>query len=207
MGKITRRDFLKIGMTGAAMAGMGGAITSCFSPAPEVPRKTSRTAKPESVASTCLLCPAGCGILGEVLDGRVIKIVGNPGHPNNRGKICARGHAGINVLYDPDRLLYPFKRSGARGEGRWMKITWDQALDEIAKKMAPLRQQGKTEGLWVEQGVSARQDLPLLHFLKAYGSPMVFADSSFPHENQALAQNLTWARDLSSPMPPRPALS
>ena len=196
MGKMTRRDFLKIGLTGAAVAGMGGSLTSCFSPAPEVPRKSSRTAgKPVSIASTCLLCPAGCGILGEVMDGRVTKIVGNPRHPNNRGKICSRGHAGVNVLYDPDRLLYPFKRSGARGEGRWTKITWDQALDEIAKKLTSLRQQGKTEGLWVEQGISGKGDLMLLHFLKAYGSPTIFADSSFPNESRAAAQMLTWGAE------------
>jgi nucleoside-diphosphate-sugar epimerase len=83
-------------------------MVGCFSPPPEVPHKVARSAgKPVSIASTCALCPAGCGILGEVLDGRLIKIVGNPKHPNNRGKICSRGYAGITVLYDPDRLLYP----------------------------------------------------------------------------------------------------
>jgi anaerobic selenocysteine-containing dehydrogenase len=196
MGKMTRRDFLKIGFTSAASIGLGGSLTSCFSPPPEVPRKMARTAgMPVNIASTCLLCPAGCGILGEVIDGRVSKIVGNPKDPNSRGKICSRGHAGVNVLYDPDRLLYPFKRSGARGEGRWARITWQQALDEMAKKLGSLRQQGKTEALWVEQGVAAEHELLFLHFLKAYGSPTIFADSSFPRENKALGQALTWGAE------------
>ena len=86
MGKMTRRDFLKIGFTGAALTGLGGSFTGCFSPAPEVPRKMARTAgKPVTIASTCRLCPAGCGILGEVVDGRVIKIMGNPGTPTTGG--------------------------------------------------------------------------------------------------------------------------
>ena len=196
MGKMTRRDFLKIGFTGAALTGMGGALTSCFSPAPEVPRKMARTAgKPVTVASTCRLCPAGCGILGEVADGRVTKIMGNPRHPNNRGKLCSRGHAGLNVLYDPDRLLSPLKRSGARGAGRWTKITWEQALEEISKRLAPLRQQGKTDTLWVEQGIGAEHDLLFLQFLKAYGGPAVFSDSSFPNESRALGQSLTWGTE------------
>ena len=196
MGKMTRRDFLKIGATGAALAGLGGSLTGCFSPAPEVPRKMARTAgKPVTVASTCRLCPAGCGILGEVADGRVTKIMGNPRHPNNRGKLCSRGHAGLNVLYDPDRLLFPLKRSGARGEGRWTRITWEQALEEISKRLAPLRQQGKTDALWVEQGIGGEHDLLFLHFLKAYGGPAVFSDSSFPKESRAFGQNLTWGAE------------
>jgi len=193
MGKLTRRDFLKIGVTGAALTGLGGSLTSCFSPPPEVPRKMARSAgKPVTLPSTCRLCPAGCGILGEVIDGRVTKIAGNPRHPNSRGKLCSRGHAGLNVLYDPDRLLFPLKRSGARGAGRWTRITWEQALEEISKRLAPLREQGKTEALWVEQGIGGENDLLFLHFLKAFGNPAVFDDSSYPGENRALAQSLTW---------------
>mgnify|MGYP000427099642 CR=1 FL=1 len=141
MKKVTRRDFLKFGFTSAAVVGFGGSLSGCLSPPPETPKKIMRTTgKPVTVASTCLLCPAGCGILGEVTDGRVTEITGNPKHPNNRGKICSRGHAGLNVLYDPDRLLYPFKRSGARGEGRWSRISWDQALErnfQEARRITP----------------------------------------------------------------------
>jgi len=196
MGKMTRRNFLKIGVTGAALAGLGGSLTSCFSPAPEVPRKMSRSAgKPVTMASTCRLCPAGCGILGEVADGRVTKITGNPRHPNNRGKLCSRGHAGLNVLYDPDRLLFPLKRSGARGEGRWTRVTWEQALEEVSQRLTPLRQEGKTEALWVELGIGGEHDLLFLHFLKAFGNPAVFSDSSFPNESRAFGQSVTWGAE------------
>ncbi|NWF53527.1 MAG: molybdopterin-dependent oxidoreductase [Syntrophaceae bacterium] len=194
--KLTRRVFLKIGFTSAAVAGWGGSLTGCFSPPGEVPRKVIRTAgRAASVPSTCLLCPAGCGIIGEVLDGRLEKIVGNPKHPNNRGKLCARGHAGVNVLYDPDRLLQPLKRSGGRGEGKWTRISWDQALEELAKRFADLRKSGRSEGLWVEMGMPGSQDLMALEFLKAFGSPQVFPEADGLGVNERFAHLATWGAE------------
>ena len=198
MRKVSRRDFLKFGFTSAAVVGFGGALSGCLSPPPESSRKIMRTVgKPVTVASTCLLCPAGCGILGEVIDGRVIEITGNPTHPNNRGKICSRGHAGLNVLYDPDRLLYPLKRSGARGEGRWSRISWDQALEEIAKRLTPLHRHRDTQLLWVEMGTPGSKELVVLDFLKALGSPTIFPDSEFPNQNRTMGQALTWGAETT----------
>lgn len=196
MNRITRRGFLKLGFTGAAVAGFGSSLTGCFSPPPEISKKIIRTAgKPVMIASTCLLCPAGCGIIGEVLDGRLANIAGNPQHPNSRGKMCSRGHAGVSTLYDPDRLLYPMKRSGARGEGRWSRISWDQALEEISKKLDVLNHHREAELLWVEIGNPGAQELLLLNFLKALGSPTVFADSEFANPNQAAGRALTWGAE------------
>ena len=190
---ITRRDFLKVGFASAAVAGLGGSMAGCFSPPREVPRKVTRTSgKAASVASTCLLCPAGCGIMCEVLDGRLEKIVGNPKHPNNRGKLCSRGHAGINMLYDPDRLLQPMKRSGGRGEGKWTRITWEQALDEMAKRLVALKKSGRTEALWVEMNTPGSQELMALEFLKAFGRPIVFSDSEWVNPNEKVGQMMTW---------------
>ncbi|MCX5908033.1 MAG: molybdopterin-dependent oxidoreductase [Deltaproteobacteria bacterium] len=198
MARITRRDFLKFGFTSAAIAGLGGNISGCFRPAPEAGRKVIRpTEKPVTVASTCLLCPAGCGILGLVTNGRLVKIIGNPKHPNNRGRLCSRGHAGINTLYGPDRLLYPLKRSGARGEGRWAQVSWEQALEEIGKRLAPLYQQGKTEAFWVEMGIPGSPELAALHFLKALGNPTIFKDGSSSQENRGLAWKSIWGAETA----------
>lgn len=197
MARMTRRDFLKIGFASAAAAGLGGSLSGCFSPPPEFPRKVLRTAgKPVPIASTCSLCPAGCGIVGEVLDGRVMRIAGNPKHPNNRGKICSRGYAGLNLLYDPDRLLYPLKRSGARGSGRWARISWEQAWEEMAKRLVPLRQSGKTDGLWVEMETPGSKELAALEFLKAFGSPIVFGESESLYENGRIGRMLTWGAEF-----------
>jgi thiosulfate reductase/polysulfide reductase chain A len=194
--KMTRRDFLKIGFSSAAVAGLGGSLAGCFSPPGEVPRKVVRTAgKAASVASTCLLCPAGCGIRGEILDGRLEKITGNPKHPNNRGKLCSRGHAGINTLYDPDRLLYPLKRSGGRGDGKWARITWEQAFEEMAKRFTALRKGGRTEALWMEMGGPGSSELMALEFLKAFGSPVVFSEGDALGLNARVGRMMTWGAE------------
>lgn len=85
-----------------------------------------------AVPTSCLQCVAICGVVGFVEDGRLVKIDGNPDVPNNRGMICAKGQAGINQVYDPDRLLHPLVRVGKRGEGRWRRISMKEALDLVA---------------------------------------------------------------------------
>jgi anaerobic selenocysteine-containing dehydrogenase len=87
------------------------------------------------VKSGCFCCHAGCGILVHVKDDRVVDVVGDPDHPHNRGKICVKGRHSIETLYHKDRLLYPLKRVGKRGEGKWDRISWDEALDTSAAEL------------------------------------------------------------------------
>ena len=89
------------------------------------------------VPTVCFNCEAACGLLGYV-DRDTLKIQkfeGNPVHPGSRGRNCAKGPASLNQVYDPDRILYPLKRAGKRGEGQWQRITWDEALDDIAGRI------------------------------------------------------------------------
>ena len=86
-------------------------------------------------ASTCGMCPAGCGIIVRTREHKANKIEGNPLHPVNRGALCARGQAGLEVLYNPDRIKGPLKRAGERGEGKWREITWDEAIKTLADKL------------------------------------------------------------------------
>jgi len=88
-------------------------------------------------ASACRQCPAGCGILVKVSSGRARKIEGNPLHPVNRGKLCARGQAALQELYHPDRLRGPMKRSGPRGSGHFTPISWDEALALLLERFQP----------------------------------------------------------------------
>ncbi|MBI3024137.1 MAG: hypothetical protein HYY66_00405, partial [Candidatus Tectomicrobia bacterium] len=67
------------------------------------------------VRSGCFFCHAGCGILVHVKDGRAVKVEGDPDHPHNRGNVCVKCRAGIELLYHKDRLLHPLKRAGGRG--------------------------------------------------------------------------------------------
>ncbi len=87
----------------------------------------------------CDMCPWRCGIIVTSVNGRVHKIDGNPKDPKSRGRLCARGQAGVSFLYDPDRLKQPMIRTGARGEGRFRNATWEEALDYSAKKLLAIK--------------------------------------------------------------------
>src|SRR4030065_783465 len=77
----------------------------------------------------------GCGILAHVENGRITKIEGDPDSPLSRAAICAKGIAQMERLNHPDRIMYPMKRAGGKGEGKWKRISWDEALDTIAGKI------------------------------------------------------------------------
>lgn len=86
------------------------------------------------VPTICFNCESGCGLLTYVEKDslKVRKFEGNPYHPGSRGRNCAKGPATINQITDVDRILYPMKRKGKRGAGEWERVSWDDALDDIA---------------------------------------------------------------------------
>ncbi|NNK47332.1 MAG: molybdopterin-dependent oxidoreductase, partial [Gemmatimonadetes bacterium] len=90
------------------------------------------------VPTACFNCESGCGLLAYVDRDtlQVKKFEGNPEHPGSRGRNCAKGPATINQVTDPDRILFPLKRVGERGEGRWERVSWDEALEDIAGRIA-----------------------------------------------------------------------
>jgi anaerobic selenocysteine-containing dehydrogenase len=99
------------------------------------PRKTPR--RYTLVPTVCFNCESACGLLGYV-DKETLKIQkfeGNPLHPGSRGRNCAKGPATLNQVYDPERILYPLRRAGPRGAGRWERVSWDEALDDIAGRI------------------------------------------------------------------------
>jgi anaerobic selenocysteine-containing dehydrogenase len=94
-----------------------------------------------------MMCPASCGILGYLEYGKVIKLGGNPLDPNSRGRLCAKGIAGLNHLYNPERVSTPLRRIGKRGEGRWKPVSWDEALKELAQRLTALQAEGRHRDL------------------------------------------------------------
>ncbi len=83
--------------------------------------------------SVCALdCPDACGLLVHIEDGRATNLRGDPDHPVTRGFLCGKVAQYLEREYSPDRLLYPQKRTGAKGQGRFTRISWDEALDTIA---------------------------------------------------------------------------
>lgn len=99
------------------------------------PRRVER--RYSLVPTTCFNCESACGLLAYIDQdsGQIKKLEGNPEHPGSRGRNCAKGPATLNQITDPDRILYPLKRVGARGEGKWARVSWDEALDDMAQRI------------------------------------------------------------------------
>ena len=103
------------------------------------------------IPTICFNCEAGCGLLAYVdKDTQEIrKFEGNPAHPGSRGRNCAKGPATINQVHDPERILYPLKRSGPRGSGQWEQTTWDEVLDTLAARIRKaLQEDRRTEVMY-----------------------------------------------------------
>jgi anaerobic selenocysteine-containing dehydrogenase len=124
------------------------------------------------VNSVCTLCPGSCGITVQKIDDRAIKIEGMKGHPVNDGGICMLGLSGLQMLYGPRRVKTPLKRVGARGSGRWTKISWPDAIAETAQKLDEIRSASQPHAVAAISG-SDRGTVPSLlkRFVNAYGSP------------------------------------
>ncbi|MBI2860003.1 MAG: molybdopterin-dependent oxidoreductase [Chloroflexi bacterium] len=138
-------------------------------------------AEAEVVRTVCQSCHCGCGVLVHLREGRIIKIEGNPEHPLNEGIICPKGMTSWQVVYHPDRLKYPLKRAGARGENRWQRISWDEALDTIAEKLKDIL---KTDGPMAIAGTFGGKPTRIrnaMHSLiNSLGSPNSgYSDASF----------------------------
>jgi anaerobic selenocysteine-containing dehydrogenase len=175
--KIDRRNFLSFLIGGAAGTTLSplpwklmddSAIWTQMWPWTPVPEDGATS----YVNSVCTLCPGGCGITVQKIDDRAIKIEGMKHHPVNDGGICMLGLSGLQLLYGPRRVKTPLKRVGVRGSGRWMKISWKDAIAETAKKLDEIRSNNQPHGVASISG-SDRGTVPQLlrRFLNVYGSP------------------------------------
>ena len=108
------------------------------------------------VPTTCFNCESACGLLAYVDRDtlQVRKFEGNPEHPGSRGRNCAKGPATLNQVTDPDRILHPLKRAGKRGEGRWVQVSWDEALDDIAGRIRKAITDGRPNEIMYHVGRS-----------------------------------------------------
>ncbi|PZR88686.1 MAG: formate dehydrogenase [Candidatus Nephthysia bennettiae] len=106
------------------------------------------------VPTTCFNCESACGLLAyvdrETL--QIRKFEGNPEHPGSRGRNCAKGPATLNQVTDPDRVLYPLRRAAGRGQGRWERVSWDEALDQIAARIRSAITEGRPNEIMYHVG-------------------------------------------------------
>jgi len=120
----------------------------------------------------------GCGLLVEIEDGRIVSIKGDPDAPS-KGYICRRGRAQIERLYHPDRLRYPQKRTGKKGENKWQRISWDEALDTISSKLIECKEKyGAESALFMHGAPKGMEYFFLYRLAYSYGSPNVITTGS-----------------------------
>ena len=117
----------------------------------------------------------GCGLLLHIEEGRVKKIKGDP-DSLTRGYVCQKGLAHIERLYHKDRLTHPLKRIGQKGEDRWEKISWDEALDTISGKLKEIKEKwGPEKALFMQGTPKGLENLLLYRFARSFGTPNVAA--------------------------------
>ncbi|MBI3014617.1 MAG: molybdopterin-dependent oxidoreductase [Candidatus Tectomicrobia bacterium] len=171
---LSRRTFLKAtGALGAALAlreSCEGVLRS--GPA----RAAAAQAQPEKetvVPTICGGCHQNCGMLVHVRGGRVVSVEGNPDHPMNSGDLCPKAQAASQILYAPDRLKYPLLRAGKRGEGKWKRISWDEALDFMANKLKEVRDKYGPMALAMSTAAPVMQcsRTTFVQFPAVYGTP------------------------------------
>src|SRR5687767_2736987 len=159
-----RRSFIKL----TAVSGTTAALASCGNPDHQivrfVPDEDIVPGQAVWRPGVCPLCPSGCGLSVRVMDAdaevtrdgksgvvqilAAKKLEGNSNHPINRGGLCARGQAAIQVTYHPDRITQPLKRTGNRGDGTYAAVTWDAAIAEAVGSLNKLASGGKASALW-----------------------------------------------------------
>ena len=87
------------------------------------------------VLTTCKSCHGGCGVIAHVAGGKVVKVEGDPDSPISHGSMCSKGLAVTQMAYHPDRILHPMRRVGPKGSGEFEQVSWDEALETIAKRL------------------------------------------------------------------------
>lgn len=171
----------------------------------EGPKAAPKSEGPDRVVpSACQHCHCECGVLIHVKNGRVVKIEGNPDHPQNEGILCPKALSYVQLLYHPDRLKYPLKRVGQRGEGKWERVSWGEAMDTIAKRLLEIREKHGPEALaWGLGDGPKGHDVPYLALMSGIGSPNILHGCShYCLQPLILADNATYGTFLISDVAP-----
>ncbi len=194
--RFTRRKFLQLASGTAAATALLRDRLSGFG---QASGELERWATPEeiSVPSICQQCPGGCGLLVRTLDGEVAGISGNPLHPVNGGALCPKAFAGLQLLYDSNRVKGPMARAGERGKFR--PIGWDEALSMVTARLSDLRGKGLAHTVVILGGqYRGYRDALWKRFAEAYGTPNYIRARCFSPEKPALAHRLM--QGVTSPL-------
>ena len=149
MASVDRRDFLKLVGAGGVGTGAGFMLREAIKHPVEnlvpypIPPEDFSPGIATWYNTVCSMCSAGCGITVRTREGRAKKIEGNPNHPVSQGRLCARGQAGLQVLYNPDRVTTPLRQTGERGSEDWLPLTWTEGLAQLSARLGELSSSGQ----------------------------------------------------------------
>jgi anaerobic selenocysteine-containing dehydrogenase len=121
--------------------------------------------------SICRVCHGGCGAQVTIKGGKAVKVTGDKSAPVNRGWMCVKGLRSPDIANHPDRLKTPLKRKGARGSGKWVELSWEEALDEISERIDAIRKESGPESIAIGQGTGRHHYLHVVRFANALGTP------------------------------------
>jgi len=133
-----------------------------------MPRR-KKMSEVKKIRTACRNCHGGCGVIAHVKDGRVVKVEGDPESPISNGTLCSKGLAVTQMAYSPDRITHPMKKV----DGKWQRITWDAALDEIAAKFKAVKDEYGAEHIVIGQGTGRDYESHLYRFANLLGTPNV----------------------------------
>jgi len=177
MSKISRRDLLQyigaggVGVVGGVLYGEGVQRPVELLIPQVVPPEDYSPGVASWYNTVCNQCSAGCGISVRIREGKAKKIEGNPVHPVSQGRTCARGQAGLNVLYNPDRIRTPLQNVGQRESGKFVEISWDEALTTVGSRIGRLKIEGNASRVRLLSGqVRGHLDELFAQFMNLLGS-------------------------------------
>ena len=206
-----RRSFIKL----TAISGTSAALASCGTPEHTlirfVPDEDIVPGQAVWKPSVCPSCASGCGLTVRVMDAEADvvrggqagivqilaakKLEGSPMYPVNRGALCARGQAAIQVTYHPDRITQPLKRSGDRGGGQYTAISWDEAIKELVSRLDALTDAGAQAMLACVTNSRGHRAALLDMFLSRFGAPGAVNYELFGDDVLRRANALSFGRD------------
>lgn len=147
------------------------------------------------ITTVCRFCCAGCGMNIYIKENKIYKVEGLPEDPIMIGMLCPKGKAAPEIVYSPERLMHPLRRKGERGEGKWEKITWDEAMDELATRLSKIRDTNGAPSISVFRGQASDWGANWLYcfrFMNALGSPNIMTGSESCYVPRTIAHTLTY---------------
>ena len=183
---LSRRRFLGLSSCALTAAVVGSQVTVLKALATNGAVSQMTSLSTQDVFTSCGMCVNKCGVIARVRDGVIHKLDPNPNFfPKSRAMLCARGNAGTKVVYDPDRLKYPLIRAGKRGEGKWRRASWEEALDLVAKNMNEIAEKHNRAAVMFASTEGTFSEHFFIQLAECYGSP-----NTVRHPTLCLSSNI-----------------